>query len=60
MDSELWLDTLKGSNNLADLCMDQRMILKLIIMERNLSEDSIHLAHDRGRWQNSVNTVINY
>jgi hypothetical protein len=50
---------LKERDHLEDRRADGRIILKLILLNRNGGMDCINLAQDRGKWRTVVNTVMN-
>jgi hypothetical protein len=51
-------ETSKGRENLEDLGIDGKTILKLILQKMYVVLDWIHLALDRDRWRTLVNRVM--
>jgi hypothetical protein len=61
MQIEFWSGNLKGGNNLEDVGVNTRIILKWIL--RGLDYENvvwIHLAQDTAQWRALVNTVMNF
>jgi hypothetical protein len=57
--SGFWWGNLREGNNLGDLDVNGRIILKWIFEKWVGGMDWIDLAHDRDRWRAVVNSVIN-
>jgi hypothetical protein len=60
MYTKFWLGSLKGGNQLEDLGISRRILLKWILRKYGVRmRAGINVAQDREQWQVLVNTVMN-
>ena len=60
MHAGFWLGDLRKTNQLENLGVDGRIILKCMFEELNDIKDWIDLAQERNRWRALGNAVINF
>jgi hypothetical protein len=59
MHTKFWLESLKGTDNLEDLSVDEKILLKPILKRKVGGCGLDSFDQDRYQWQALVNTIIN-